>query len=93
MTRGQPDNLAAVLKAVAEHAVPDLDDAACAGLAPLHDDDVIGESEEQREARWWRAIATCNQCPAIEACAAARGDANGIWGGQIHAGTWRKKAQ
>ncbi|GAA1052386.1 WhiB family transcriptional regulator [Dietzia natronolimnaea] len=48
--------------------------AACAGLQPLHDEDVHGDSAEEREARYWRAAGVCRRCPVLAECLAWRRD-------------------
>ena len=46
--------------------------AACAGRQPLHDDDLPGETAEEREARHWRAAEVCRRCVVLAECAAWR---------------------
>jgi hypothetical protein len=88
-------DLSTLLAALAETVVPDLDDAACAGLAPLHDDDVVGEDEQTRQARHHRAQSVCRACPALIPCRTLQtslsGDVNGVWAGEVIAGAWRPK--
>jgi hypothetical protein len=77
--RPLPDLLATLLG-------PDLGGRpACAGMAPVFDDEVPGEIHSEREARHHQAIAICVTCPVSAACAAARADlgreATGVWAG------------
>lgn len=60
--------------------------AACAGLAPLMDDTVPGETPEQRTARLDRAAVTCRTCSVRIACgiAASEHRAIGIWASELH---------
>lgn len=83
--RPLPDHLAALLG-------PDLGgQAACAGLAPMHDAELPGETDEQRQARHHQAIAVCVTCTVQRACAVARAelgrDAAGVWAGVSSSGS------
>lgn len=62
---------------------PALSGAACAGRAPLFDDEIDDESAEQREARHHVAASICRSCPVQPGCRAAAGDhyALGVWAG------------
>lgn len=62
---------------------PTLSRAACAGRAPLFDDEIDGETAEQREARHHSATSICRNCPVQRECRAAAGGqhALGIWAG------------
>lgn len=62
---------------------PTLSGAACTGRAPLFDDEIDGETEEQREARHYVAASICRSCPVQPECRAAAGEhhALGIWAG------------
>lgn len=66
---------------------PPLPGAACAGLAPLHDDRVPGEDDEQREARHHQARTLCARCPALLRCTAElphlQPHDHGIWAGTL----------
>jgi WhiB family redox-sensing transcriptional regulator len=76
--RGLPEHLDALLPELGGRA-------ACAGMAPLFDDELPNETVEERQARHHRAIVTCTICPVRPACTAARvelaRDAHGIWAG------------
>ena len=43
-------------------------EAACAGRQPLMDEEVHGESAEEREARYHRAASVCRRCPVLTEC-------------------------
>lgn len=62
---------------------PELSGAACTGLAPLFDDELPGESDEQREARHRDAAGICHRCPVQARCrvAATEHHALGVWSG------------
>ncbi|MCT2140469.1 WhiB family transcriptional regulator [Dietzia cinnamea] len=46
--------------------------AACVGHQPLHDDEIHGEDDEEREARYHRAAGVCRRCVVFAECAAWR---------------------
>lgn len=62
---------------------PTLSGAACAGRAPLFDDEIDGETAEHREARHHIATSICRSCPVQPECRAAASEhhALGIWAG------------
>ncbi|MDZ7917590.1 MAG: WhiB family transcriptional regulator [Rhodococcus sp. (in: high G+C Gram-positive bacteria)] len=78
--RGQFPRILLPLLALAD---PTLSGAACAGRAPLFDDEIVGETAERREARHRIATSICGRCPVQPQCRAAAGDhhALGIWAG------------
>ena len=68
--------------------------AACTGLAPLHDLDVDGETEEDREARHGHARALCGDCRVLEVCRASLDSLPtatvGVWAGRLLDGRKRR---
>ena len=46
--------------------------ASCAGEWTLMDEEVHGETAEEREARYWRAASVCRRCPVLTECEAWR---------------------
>jgi hypothetical protein len=60
---------------------------ACAGRAPEFDDQLPGETPDDRDRRVRAAAAVCADCPARHACAVAATDlgreASGVWAGQL----------
>ncbi|GAA5132431.1 hypothetical protein [Pseudonocardia adelaidensis] len=60
---------------------------ACAGRAPDFDAELPRETTTQRDARHARAIALCQRCDALPACAALLGDlppgTSGVWAAQV----------
>ncbi|MFC9549835.1 WhiB family transcriptional regulator [Rhodococcus sp. NPDC056960] len=61
-----------------------LEGAACRGRAPLFDDRVDGETDQDRILRHRYAVNICSHCPVIRACQAAADDhhSEGIWSGR-----------
>lgn len=62
-----PDPIAALID-------PRLDGAACAGMAPMFDDEIDGESPDSRAVRLARACTV----------AADEHQATGLWAGRLH---------
>ena len=72
-----PDRLAALVD-------PRLTGAACAGRAPMFDDELFGETAENRSARLAHAANLCRGCPVRSACRTAAREQDhptGIWAG------------
>jgi hypothetical protein len=90
----QPD-LTALLRALSDDLIPDLDGALCAGGAPGWEDDLINEDEDAREARHHATATVCAAGPAQAPCAAVRAslgpDTGGVWAGRVYATPWRRK--
>ncbi|MDT2004555.1 hypothetical protein FXW78_07060 [Rhodococcus opacus] len=65
---------------------PELEGAGCAGRAPMFDDDVDGETPEERLARLGVAFSICRDCPVHAACdtAAREHQSVGLWAGRLH---------
>ncbi|MCF7548521.1 WhiB family transcriptional regulator [Pseudonocardia sp. WMMC193] len=83
--------------AVAELLGPELNGAACAGLAPAFDSDIDGESQADRAARLVEARRICRTCAVRPTCdqAATEGPMNtsGVWGGRVWIATGRAKSR
>lgn len=69
---------------------PDVVGASCAGMAPMHDLDLFGESPAEREQRHALAVTVCSRCPALAPCRAAADEfgrgAVGVWAGEVRGG-------
>ncbi|WP_219413931.1 WhiB family transcriptional regulator [Pseudonocardia nigra] len=65
----------------------DLDDAACAGQAPLHDGEIDGELPTTRNQRHQAAAHLCANCPALTRCrdliATLPRATTGVWAGLL----------
>jgi hypothetical protein len=74
-----PDTLEALVD-------PRLDGAACAGMAPMFDDEIDGETPDSRAVRLAHARTICARCMVRSACtvAAAEHQATGLWAGRLH---------
>lgn len=61
---------------------PRLTGAACAGRAPLFDDQLDGEYDDDREYRLGAAARICRGCPVLALCGTAANEhpARGVWG-------------
>lgn len=70
---------------LAELVDPRLVGAECAGRAPLFDDQVDGETDDDREYRLGAAARVCQRCPVLALCATASNEhpARGVWAGQL----------
>lgn len=69
---------------------PRLEGALCAGKAPMFDDQIEGETDEDRNHRLGAAARICRACPVRTACntAAAEHQAVGLWSGELHTQTY-----
>ncbi|WP_395704747.1 WhiB family transcriptional regulator [Rhodococcus ruber] len=65
---------------------PRLTGAACAGRAPMFDDELFGETTENRSARLTAAARICRGCPVRSACRTAVLEQDrpvGMWAGRL----------
>lgn len=65
---------------------PRLAGAKCAGRAPLFDDELPGETGEDRSDRLAYATSICRTCPVQSACRTAAAELDnptGVWAGHI----------
>ena len=63
---------------------PRLTGARCAGRAPMFDDEVFGETTENRSARLAAAARICRGCPVLSVCRTAAREQDrptGMWAG------------
>ncbi|MBD8057230.1 WhiB family transcriptional regulator [Rhodococcus ruber] len=65
---------------------PRLTGAACGGRAPLFDDELSGETTENRSVRLAAAARICSGCPVRSACRTAAREQDhptGMWAGKL----------
>ena len=67
--------------------------ASCAGRQPLMDEEVHGEDDEEREARYWRAASVCRGCRVLTECEAWRQSTPVAQRVGVSAGRVRRPAQ
>lgn len=87
MTRRRETRDARIPTSIAGIVDPRLAGAKCTGKAPLFDDELPGETTENRSSRLAYAANICRGCPVQSACRTAASELDhptGLWAGHLH---------
>lgn len=82
-SRGRQPSIPELIEALVD---PRLSGAACAGRAPMFDDEIPGEIEAEQSRRLSAAAAVCIRCPVRSACRTAASELDhlaGVWAGNL----------